>query len=174
MEMTEGRIAATVTDIKTCESIEELDMVEQMVADAGIVDEPAVKEAIAEVRGRLVPETSEEKIARLEARIQQLEQEKTQPKIDRSKVERIGNRYKIVTLDLTRWGTKKPQVHALVKILAREFGVGKEVAESEIIEAVEKHASELRTRQEPKRIWQYYKGDHSDGLTAHGIIEKIL
>lgn len=171
--MENAQVADAILDLRDVETREELEAMIQNF-DESILENEDVKNVVEEMRTQFEPETPETRIAKLEARIRELEAQKNEPKVDRPKVERIGNRYKIVTLDLTRWGTKKPQVHALVKILGKEFGVGREVDESEIIEAVEKHAADLRTRQPAKRIWQYYKGEHTDGLTAHGIIKKIL
>lgn len=167
------QVADAILDMRDVESREELDA---MVVnfDDEIRNNDDVKNVYEEMRTQFEPETPETKIVRLEARIRELENASDQPRVDRPKIQRIGNRYRLVTMDLSKWDTKKPQVHALVKILGKEFGVGVEVAESQIIEAVEKNAADLRTRQEPKRIWQYYKGDHTDGLTAHGIIEKVL
>jgi hypothetical protein len=166
--MENTQVADAILDMRDVESREELDA---MVAnfDESISANEDVMNTYNEMCEQFKPETPEEKIARLEARIAELEAKKTsEPKVA---VVRAENVYKIVKFE-TGW-TKKPQVKAIIEILKKICNVGDEVPESKIVAAMIENEALLRTRQGGKRIWQYYKGDHSDGLTAHGNIAKV-
>lgn len=164
-----NQVADAILDLRDVQNEDELNAYVEMI-DSSIIQDDDVQNVINEMRTQFVPETAEQKIARLEARIAELESKKSSPATVKPVVQRAENVYKIVRLQSDM--CKKPQQVALLKILAT-FGIGAEVPESQIIAEVEKHAATLRTRQEPKRIWQYYKGDHTDGFTAHGLISKV-
>lgn len=104
------------------------------------------------------------KLAELLAELQALKAAK-QPK-----VARVNRKYKILSHDV-KWSTK-PQVHAIAAILGANFEVGTVVDEDKIIEAMIENEVVLHTRQGGKRIWDYYKGDHVEGLLAHGNIAR--
>jgi hypothetical protein len=70
------------------------------------------------------------------------------------------------------WSTK-PQVHAIARILEAHAKVGDVLDEAAIVEMMEANVKVLDTRQGGKRIWDYYKGNHAEGLTAHGNVEKV-
>lgn len=84
---------------------------------------------------------------------------------------RIGKKYKLLRLEVA-WSTK-PQVHAIARILGAHAKVGDVLDETDIVRMMVANEGVLRTRQGGKRIWDYYKGDHNEGLTAHGNIEKV-
>lgn len=168
--MENTQVTDAILDMRDVESREELDAMISNFEES-ISSNEDVMNVYNEMCETLKPETVEDKIARLEARIKELEAKKTsEPKVA---ILRTENVYKINTFDLSKWGTKKPQVHALITILKKICNVGDEVPESKIVAAVEEHQALLRTRQPAKRIWQYYKGEHTDGMTAHGIISKV-
>ena len=80
-------------------------------------------------------------------------------------------RYRLLKTDVS-WSTK-PQVLALMEILMAHAKVGDVLDESTIVEAMVANEAVLQTRQGGKRIWDYYKGDHAEGLMAHGNVERI-
>ncbi len=86
-------------------------------------------------------------------------------------VPRAGRKYKLLKKDVS-W-TTKPQVHAIMAILSAHMEEGETVDEADIIEMMVANEAVLRTRQGGKRIWNYYKGDHTEGLMAHGNVERI-
>jgi hypothetical protein len=58
-------------------------------------------------------------------------------------------------------------------ILSAHVEVGDVLDESTIVEAMEANVAVLETRQGGKRIWDYYKGNHAEGLRAHGNVEVV-
>lgn len=87
-------------------------------------------------------------------------------------VHRVRGSRKYVLLKTDVGWSTKPQVHALMQILAAHVEVGQEVDEDDIVRMMEANEEVLHTRQGGKRIWDYYKGDHNEGLRAHGNIER--
>lgn len=98
---------------------------------------------------------------------QAVEQPTQRPPVHR---DRGSRKYVLLKTDVS-WSTKA-QVHALMEILAAHVEVGQEVDESDIVRMMEANEEVLQTRQGGKRIWDYYKGDHNEGLRAHGNIER--
>ena len=87
-------------------------------------------------------------------------------------VRRSYNRYRLLkTVEELTW-TTKPQILMTVRILQENFGVGVAVDEDDIVAAMIANEAALKTRQGGKRIWDYYKGVHMEGLMMHGVIEK--
>lgn len=86
-------------------------------------------------------------------------------------IQRGGRKYKLLKTDVA-W-TTKPQVHAIMAILHAHMAVGDTVDEADIVKMMVANEAVLRTRQGGKRIWDYYKGDHNQGLAAHGNVERI-
>lgn len=84
---------------------------------------------------------------------------------------RGSKKYKLLSDDVS-WSTK-PQVRALMEILKAHVEVGGVLEESAIVGAMVANERVLETRQGGKRIWDYYKGDHAEGLIAHGNVEKV-
>ena len=70
------------------------------------------------------------------------------------------------------WSTK-PQVHAILQILGAHAKPGDVLDEADIVKMMVENEHVLQTRQGGKRIWDYYKGDHAEGLMAHGNVERI-
>lgn len=114
--------------------------------------------------------TVDDRIALLLAQIAELKQSltKSAPKAAKPRVDR---QYKLLKTDVS-WSTK-PQVHALMRILAAHVEVGETVYESQIVQMMEENVAVLATRQGGKRIWDYYKGTSNDGLEAHGNVQKL-
>jgi len=86
-------------------------------------------------------------------------------------VKRAERNYRLLSTDV-RWSTK-PQLLAIARILECTFKVGEVVPESVIVQAMEANEDLFATRQGGKRIWDYYKGSHNEGLAAHGNVERI-
>ncbi len=84
---------------------------------------------------------------------------------------RTIKKYKLLKIDL-EW-TNKPQVHAIMAILNAHIDIGDTIAEDEIVKMMIANEAVLNTTQGGKRIWDYYKGTHNDGLTAHGNVEVV-
>lgn len=79
--------------------------------------------------------------------------------------------YRLLKMDVS-W-TTKPQVHAIMQILGAHAKPGDELPESDIVRMMEENVHVLETKQGGKRIWDYYKGDHNQGLVAHGNLVKV-
>lgn len=86
-------------------------------------------------------------------------------------VARAGRKYKLLKTDVG-WSTK-PQVMAVMHIIAAHAKPGDVLDEADIIEMMVANEAILKTKQGGKRIWDYYKGTHNEGLVAHGNMEKI-
>ena len=82
-----------------------------------------------------------------------------------------SRKYRLLKKEI-EWSTK-PQVHAIMEILAAHAEVGDVLDEEQIVGMMVANEAVLRTRQGGKRIWDYYKGDHAEGLVAHGNVERI-
>lgn len=94
----------------------------------------------------------------------------TQPK-NKPPVVRGTRRYQLLDTEV-RW-TQKPQVHAIMQILGAHASPGDVLDEDDIVRMMEANVSILNTTQKPKRIFDYYKGDHNEGLTAHGNLRRV-
>ena len=113
----------------------------------------------------------EDEMAALKRKIEELEMLLKQGvSVKAPALPRVARKWTLQSKDVS-WSTK-PQVHALMHIIAANVVVGEEVSEDKIVAAVEANAVILRTKQPAKRIWDYYKGDHADGLLAHGNLVK--
>ena len=85
--------------------------------------------------------------------------------------QRSGRRYRLLDTNVS-WSTK-PQVHAVMAILRAHAEVGNVLDEATIVAAMEANVAVLETRQGGKRIWDYYKGNHAEGLRMHGNVEVV-
>ena len=94
------------------------------------------------------------------------------PKPPVQPIARGSKKYRLLKLDVS-WSTK-PQVHAIAAILGAHVKEGDVVDEADIVKMMVANEAVLNTRQGGRRIWDYYKGDHMEGLTAHGNVEKVL
>ena len=116
------------------------------------------------------------KIQELEAQLAalkaQLEPAAVQPKPPVQPVIRGSKRYRLLSTDVS-WSTK-PQVGAIVAILAAHAKVGDVLQEDHIIQMMEANVEVLQTRQGGKRVWKYYRGSHAEGLEMHGNIEQVI
>ena len=176
-------------DERTCGIIEELAEVASMeelkalwcfgqaedneYADAKFVHD--FKVAAARLKNaEVVPVT---KIEELEAKVAELSAQIAAPKSDApakppvQPVVRGSKKYKLLSTDVG-WSTK-PQVHAVMAILMAHAEVGSVLDEAAIVGAMVANEAVLVTRQGGKRIWDYYKGTHCEGLTAHGNVEVV-
>jgi hypothetical protein len=86
-------------------------------------------------------------------------------------VVRAGRKYKLLKTEVD-WSTK-PQVHAVMHILSAHLKPGEVADEADIVRMMVENEVILETRQGGKRIWDYYKGDHHEGLVAHGNIQRM-
>ena len=112
----------------------------------------------------------EDRVAELLAQVEALKSGAiTKPPVQ--PVVRGSKRYKLLSDDVS-WSTK-PQVHAVMSILRAHVEVGGTLDESTIVAAMEANVAVLETRQGGKRIWDYYKGNHAEGLRMHGNVEVV-
>ena len=98
--------------------------------------------------------------------MQHVQQEKT-----RATRSRTVKKYKLMSTEV-RW-TSKPQVQAIVAILAAHAAPGDVLDESDIIRMMIANEDVLKTRQGGEKVWKYYRGDHAEGLEAHGNIVEV-
>ena len=189
VSMTIERMQGIAEEIKGVETLSELKALycfgqsnNNEYADAQFV--PDFKAAAARLRSKeevAMPKTGdlEAKVAELLAQVEALksrtvnDQNKSgttaQPPV--KQVVRGGKRYRLLSTDVS-WSTK-PQVRALMEVLAAHVEVGGELSEDTIVEAMVANERVLETRQGGKRIWDYYKGTHCEGLMAHGNVERV-
>jgi len=137
------------------------------LAAAEFVD--SFRTAAARLKNQEVPTD----LAALEARVAELLAQSTPPTPPPVKlaVVRGSKRYRLLSDDVS-WSTK-PQVHAVMAILRAHAEVGNVLEESTIVEAMVANERVLLTRQGGKRIWDYYKGNHAEGLRMHGNVEVV-
>ena len=155
----DSRLRAVEEEIREVESLAELDA---LLADDDYSEyTPALQSVVDEVRQRFVEVPT--------VAIPQATAHSTTVVVHT--LVRPGRKYKLLSTDV-KWSTK-PQVHAVMAILAAHLKVGDVVSESDIVRMMEANKGILATRQEPKRIWDYYKGNTCEGLLAHGNVEKI-
>lgn len=163
-------------DARTIDEVEAI--VNQVVEDYGnVFQDPDLIECLRLNRDRLSlttiarEQSSQNEMVNKLAQLQQqlaAMQIAAQPKVA---VVRSSRSYKLLSFDV-KWSTK-PQVHAIAKILEANFGLNEVVDEGIIVEAMERNRHILETRQTGQKIWNYYKGDHSEGLLMHGNVEKL-
>ncbi len=103
--------------------------------------------------------------------VEEVEEVAVQAPIQHEVIVRTGRKYKLLKTDVN-WSTK-PQVHAVMNILAAHLKIGDIIEEEQIVQMMVANENVLATRQGGKRIWDYYKGNNAEGLLAHGNVEKI-
>lgn len=176
------RRTAIYEDLKEAETFAELDVLwNQMQDDAPecACDEDVMREYdvaverlkqnpvvdIEPIENRPEELTLVQKIAELQKQLNEMTSA-VKPKTAKSS----KNKYKLLSADVS-WSTK-PQVHALMGILTAHAEPGTVLEEDHIVEMMVKNEAVLQTRQGGRKIWNYYKGDHMEGLMAHGNIER--
>lgn len=178
--MLQERMESIVAEIQEVQNLQELEalwcfgQVEgNEYADADCV--PHFLAAAARLRSKeevamLNVESLEAKVAELLAQVEALKSgAKAKPPVQ--PVVRGSKRYKLLSDDVS-WSTK-PQVHAVMSILRAHVEVGGTLDEATIVAAMEANVAVLETRQGGKRIWDYYKGNHAEGLRMHGNVEVV-
>ena len=178
--MTNERMEAITEEILDCQDLKELKALwcfgqheDNEYGDAQFV--PDFKAAAARLRSKeevAMPKTEdlEARVAELLAQVEALKSgAKAKPPVQ--PVVRGSKRYKLLSDDVS-WSTK-PQVHAVMSILRAHVEVGGTLDESTIVAAMEANVAVLETRQGGKRIWDYYKGNHVEGLRMHGNVEVV-
>lgn len=170
------RIRSVAEELREVESLPELKAIWcHWVSEApAFADEPVamsgVRQALRRLRSQPRPEepTTEqlpEEVIDLLKRLDQLEKGPKPPII------RATRKYQLLKKEVD-WSTK-PQVHAVMQILTAHMAVGDIVDESDIVAMMVANEELLETKQGGKRIWDYYKGDHNQGLVAHGNVRRI-
>ena len=178
--MTNERMVGITEEILECQDLKELKALwcfgqheDNEYGDAQFV--PDFKAAAARLRSKeevamLNVESLEAKVAELLAQVEALKSgAKAKPPVQ--PVVRGSKRYKLLSDDVS-WSTK-PQVHAVMSILRAHVEVGGVLDEAMIVEAMVANEAVLETRQGGKRIWDYYKGNHAEGLRMHGNVEVV-
>jgi hypothetical protein len=178
--MTNERMEAITEEILECQDLKELKALwcfgqanNNEYGDAQFV--PDFKAAAARLKSKeeaAVPNVGslEAKVAELLAQVEALKSgAKANPPVQ--PVVRGSKRYRLLSDDVS-WSTK-PQVHAVMAILRAHVEVGGVLDEASIVAAMEANVAVLETRQGGKRIWDYYKGTHCEGLMAHGNVERV-
>ena len=171
--MVNERMQAITEEIGEVESLRELKALwcfgqheNNEYGDAQFV--PYFKAAVARLRNAKEEPTT--KIKELEAQLAALRAQLVPP-TPVKRVSRGLKRYKLLSDDVS-WSTK-PQVQALMEVLKAHANVGDVLDESTIVEAMVANEAVLETRQGGKRIWDYYKGNHAEGLRMHGNVEVV-
>ena len=173
--MLQERFDAIIEELSELNSMEELKalwcfgQVEgNEYGDAACV--PYFKTAVARLRKEKPVEQVEDVQAKLTALLQQLEELRgVRPAA--VPIVRSGRKYRLLKVE-AEWSTK-PQVHAILQILGAHAKPGDVLDEADIVKMMVENEHVLQTRQGGKRIWDYYKGDHAEGLMAHGNVERI-
>lgn len=171
-----------IEEYMEAENMEELNLLTATNTERGVMnDELKAAHAAAEARinGDTAPTVDPlaAKIAELEALLATLRGTPTMvptvrtPAAIKPPVQRVTKKYKLLKTDVS-W-TNKPQVHAVMAILTAHIEVGDIVGEDAIVKMMIANEDVLATRQGGKRIWDYYKGTHNDGLIAHGNVEVV-
>lgn len=171
-------------DLKECESLGELKAMwcHWNAEYPECVDDPQlvlwVKSTLCRLRMQAVPAVEEmvveepkvseiEQLQQLLSQLEQLKSAKPKPPV----IVATGRRYELLKTDVS-WSTK-PQVHAVMHILSAHLKPGDVVDEADIVRMMEANREVLETKQEAKRIWDYYKGNSNEGLMAHGNIRRV-
>lgn len=173
-----------IEEYMEAENMEELNLLTATNTERGVMnDELKAAHAAAEARinGDTAPavDSLAAKIAELEALLATLRGTPTAvptvklptAAVVKPPVRRATKKYKLLKTDVS-W-TNKPQVHAVMAILTAHMEVGDVVGEDAIVKMMIANEDVLATRQGGKRIWDYYKGTHNDGLIAHGNVEVV-
>jgi hypothetical protein len=132
---------------------------------------PYFKGAVVRLRKEKPVEQVEDVQAKLNALLQQLEELKGAKKPAAVPIVKSTRKYKLLKLEV-EWSTK-PQVHAIMDILGAHAKPGDVLDEGDIVKMMVENEHVLQTKQGGKRIWDYYKGDHAEGLMVHGNVERI-
>ena len=122
------------------------------------------KAAVAKMR--LVPKEPEMTLA---DKVASMLRDLPKPPVQRGP--RASNKYRLLSTDVS-WSTK-PQVGTLMRILGANAKVGDVLDEEHIVEMMVQNESVLKTKQGGKKIWNYYKGMHFEGLEMHRNVEKV-
>jgi len=176
--MTNERMQGIVEELAEVASMEELKALwcfgqheNNEYGDAQFV--PDFRAAVARLRN--TKEVPTNKVAELEAQIAALKAMLAPPTVQAKPpvqpVARGSKKYRLLKTDVS-WSTKR-QVHAVMSILSAHVAVGEVIDEETIVRAMVANEAVLETRQGGKRIWDYYKGNHVEGLRAHGNVEVI-
>jgi len=173
--MLQERFDAIIEELAELNSMEELKALwcfgqaeGNEYGDAACV--PYFKGAVERLRKEKPVEQVEDVQAKLTALLQQLEELKG-VKPAAVPIVRSGRKYRLLKVE-AEWSTK-PQVHAILQILGAHAKPGYVLDEADIVKMMVENEHVLQTRQGGKRIWDYYKGDHAEGLMAHGNVERI-
>lgn len=173
--MLQERFDAIIEELAELNSMEELKALwcfgqaeGNEYGDAACV--PYFKGAVERLRKEKPVEQVEDVQAKLTALLQQLEELKG-VKSAAVPIVRSGRKYRLLKVE-AEWSTK-PQVHAILQILGAYAKPGDVLDEADIVKMMVENEHVLQTRQGGKRIWDYYKGDHAEGLMAHGNVERI-
>jgi hypothetical protein len=118
-----------------------------------------------------MPVVVEDPQAQLKALLDQLAKLKGDVRPIMPPVQRATRKYRLLKTEVT-WSTK-PQVLAVMHIIAAHAKPGDVLDESDIVNMMVANEHVLNTKQGGKRIWDYYKGNHNEGLVAHGHFERI-
>ena len=157
-------------EFEECESLQELHAMRDCSSQ---YQDPEVLEYYKQAEARLSnapafkPQNYQlmETMERLNREIAKLKAQTSPP------VPRSSRQYRILKLEVN-WSTK-PQVHAIMRILGAHAKPGDVLDEEHIVEMMERNVDVLATRQGGRKVWNYYKGDHPEGLLAHGNLEKL-
>lgn len=173
--MLQERFDAIIEELAELNSMEELKALwcfgqaeGNEYGDAACV--PYFKGAVERLRKEKPVEQVEDVQAKLTALLQQLEELKG-VKSAAVPIVRSGRKYRLLKVE-AEWSTK-PQVHAILQILGAHAKPGDVLDEADIVKMMVENEHVLQTRQGGNRIWDYYKGDHAEGLMAHGNVERI-
>ena len=173
--MLQERFDAIIEELAELNSMEELKALwcfgqaeGNEYGDAACV--PYFKGAVERLRKEKPVEQVEDVQAKLTALLQQLEELKG-VKPAAVPIVRSGRKYRLLKVE-AEWSSK-PQVLAILQILGAHAKPGDVLDEADIVKMMVENEHVLQTRQGGKRIWDYYKGDHAEGLMAHGNVERI-
>ena len=175
----EMRLEATLEDLAEIPTLPELIATyAQWVEDkTGCDEDPRCLEAFNKAWERIestkptekeVTDALERQLASLQAMLQPTTPVRPVEKVVRT----FSRKYKVLDMEI-RW-TTKPQVLTIMDILkAHGVKVNDEIDEDAIVKMMVANEAALATKQGGKRIWDYYKGDHHQGLSMHGNIQKL-
>lgn len=175
--MLKERYDAIIEEISEVESLAELNALRSCSEDyAEPAFAPLFDAAVVRLTNKEEPKMDSaevdlaSKVADLLAQIESIRAGATTPPPVKPVV-RGGKRYVLLKTEVD-WSTK-PQVHALMEVIKAHANVGDTMDEADIVAWCVANEHVLNTRQGGKRIWDYYKGDHAEGLVAHGNIRRV-
>lgn len=172
--LTEPISVEMLKEYASAESVREVVLLTATNNEAGVMTEEMVEaHAVAITRLESAPPVAEPTNDELKAKLEGLLKElaELKPPAPKRVVTRGGRSYRLLKKDVA-WSTK-PQVHAIMQIVGAHMQEGEVRTEEEIVEMMVQNEAVLQTKQGGKRIWDYYKGEHNEGLVAHGNMEKI-